>query len=352
MEKFVAFMYQKVFTHLFAEKRGLFMIKKLLMTCVLSISVASFAGPHVYAAEPPALLPAPLPSISHKYKFEIFVDLNTAIATNYQDGSFGRQFKTIQQAIDYIESQPFGSTSDLYTVYIAGGSYGENVRIHGDGKSISLVGLGTVSTTKIFWVIGEKKQVKALRTFSPQLAIKTINNIFRNGSGRFSIAENFRSVHKGKIKPQGVLEMSASVAGNLVFKTAKKPKIAFDLFLFNCVLGTVSPSGALQNGKINLHKYHGIRLQTAESTTFNGSIKVDDYDKIHLCTIKDGMKLLTSTAGASSFGILSTKCAGEFSGRSGSKYNLDGFTNYWFTPAATATLVSPAVIQVFENDTP
>lgn len=338
------------------------MVRKWTMACALSIVAMTLGGaPCVYSlssaqrashrSSTDVLVPLipvvpSVPSSAHKFRFELYVDFNTMVKPEFRDGSFGRPFRRIQEGVDFIEKQPLAATTEAYTLYIAGGPYPEEVRIHGDGKNISFVGLGQVSVTNITWMIGEKTLPVTFAGFAPKLSIKTINNVFRNGNGIFGVAGNIRTVHRGKIESAGQLEICALVGGNLTFKTRRKNPASVDLFLYNAILGTPpAPGKKPTSGKVNSARSHGVRLQIAKGCDFNARINVDDYNRIESSTINAGMKLLSSSAGTSAIGILNSKLGGTFYGRKGSQYRFDCYSNYWATSGAvTITGATPVVL--------
>lgn len=83
---------------------------------------------------------------NHSPSFTLYVDHRTSIYTAYQIGSRSRPFKTIQQALDTVQPAIDEDTARvMWTIFVAPGTYDEDLIWDLTDRRIRLVGTGPVN---------------------------------------------------------------------------------------------------------------------------------------------------------------------------------------------------------------
>jgi len=285
--------------------------------------------------------------------FTSFVDFGTLVALTEQNGSIGRPYKTIQQAINAI---PFPTTSQEmyrhYTIFIASGAYDEDLTIQADGRRISLVGLGPVTLGKMTG-----------RGWQPGL-FNQARNITWKQSGD---ASNFGTGISSTLTIETLMPLSDAMMQDESYSSKFRisgsifclqgSSISMGLCLNAEVYGDVNttPSTGVGNIDLQIHRsyVHGqvggagtanVQLIVAENSRFDGLITVNRLGHIFSSDIRSGFSLLVGTPlPAAPSGLFYTRFQGQYSGPN--PLPIDTATNYWMGVTGAQITGAQKVIQ-------
>lgn len=256
----------------------------------------------------------------------IWVDGNTSVSTNSQDGTLCKPFSTIQAAINQIESVPSITFDDLvrsWAVMIADGIYDEDISIQGDNRWIFLIALGNIvignpgnnSTRTLTWNLTPAN--RGSRELPSLLSLASVNSNSKGFILFGSVAvtnsgTNFGDFIANFFDPADTGTFTVSNTGPI------------DLYFISTIFHGPITGNASTN------------LQQALNSLFQDLVTVNNYGSIQGCSFQKGLTITTTTgplAGTEPEGIIQTffdQGSTLISTNSVANiFELDTYTNFW-----------------------